>query len=88
MDPIQRNQSCQLVPVPLPLWNLVTGMIQSKDHSNIKCISFDPHQIQHINTNIDVVNKFLEKSIPSTGSQQFWRSKMSDESAHYPFPTA
>ena len=64
---------------------------QRSQQQIIKCIAYDPHQTQHINTNIDVVNKFLasfEKSIPSTGSQQFWRSKMSDESAHYPFPTA
>ena len=44
--------------------------------------AFDPRQPQQRTANMDAVNKLLEsveKSIPSTGLQQFWRSKASDE---------
>ena len=49
----------------------------------IKRSAFDLRQPQHRTEKMDEVNKLLEsveKSIPSTGLQQFWRSKTSDES--------
>lgn len=54
-----------------------------KSQQVMKRSTFDPRQPQHRTSNMDAINKLLtsvEKSIPSTGLRQFWRSKMSNES--------
>ena len=55
---------------------------EQRSQQIIKRSAFDPRQPQLRTANMDTVNKLLEsveKSIPSTGFQQFWRSKASDE---------
>ena len=55
---------------------------EQRSQQIIKRSAFDPRQPQHRTANMDTVNKLLEsveKSFPSTGLQQFWRSKPSDE---------
>ena len=56
---------------------------EQRSQQIIKRSAFDPRQLQHRTVNMHAVNKLLEsveKSIPSTGLQQFWRSKIPDES--------
>ena len=56
---------------------------EQRSQQIIKRSAFDPRQPQHRTVNMGAVNKLLEsveKSIPSTGLQQFWRGKTSDES--------